>query len=60
DGFFVIYGAAEPPEALRAAFRSVERVRVVPITSHGRHLHDFSIFYGQEFRGFPPRLFDGF
>jgi len=60
DGFFVIYGAAEPPEALRAAFRSVERVRVVPITSHGRHLHDFSVFFGQEFRGFPPRPFDGF
>ena len=60
DGFFVIFGAVEPPEALRAAFRSVERVCVVPITSHGRHLHDFSVFFGQEFRGFPPRLFDGF
>ena len=60
DGVFVLYGTGEPPDELRRAFRSVERVRAVPIASHGRHVHEFSVFLGQGFRGFPPRPFDGF
>jgi hypothetical protein len=60
DGVFVLYGIGEPPDELRRAFRSMERARVVPITSRGRPLHDFSIFLGQDFQGFPARSFDGF
>lgn len=60
NGLFVTYGAGEPPEELLAAFRQVERVRVVPITHRGQHLRDFSIYWGREFLGFPPRAFTGF
>jgi undecaprenyl-diphosphatase len=60
DGLFVTYGAAEPPEELRAAFRELRRVRVVPINYRGEHLRDFSIFWGREFRGFPSRPFTGY
>jgi hypothetical protein len=60
DGYFVTYGAGEPPEPLRAAFREVSRVRVVPILHRGQHLRDFSIFLGREFQGFPPRPFEGY
>lgn len=60
DGYHVVYGAVEPPDELRAAFREVTRVRVVPIVHRGRHLRDFTIFLGREFRGFPPRPFAGY
>ncbi|MFB3818020.1 MAG: ArnT family glycosyltransferase [Candidatus Methylomirabilales bacterium] len=60
DGLFVAYGSGEAPEAVRSAFARVERLRVVPITHRGRHLTDFVIFWGQDFRGFPPRPFEGF
>jgi len=60
DGYFATYGAGDPPADLTAAFRTVERVRVVPITHRGRHLRDFSIFRGRDFQGFPPRPFAGF
>jgi undecaprenyl-diphosphatase len=60
DGLFVTYGAGDPPEDLRLAFRELERVRVLPITHRGEHLRDFSIYRGREFRGFPPRPFAGF
>jgi undecaprenyl-diphosphatase len=60
DGVFVMYGAVDPPDDLRAAFRTVERVRTLVISYDGRPLHTFSIFYGQGFGGFPTRLFAGF
>ncbi len=60
DGLFVTYGNGEPPGDLRVAFRQVERVRVVPIVHQGRHLRDFSIYWGQGFQGFPPRPFSGY
>jgi hypothetical protein len=60
DGLFVTYGAGDPPGELWTAFRAVERVRVVPITYHGQHLRDFSIFLGRDFQGFPPRAFTGY
>jgi undecaprenyl-diphosphatase len=60
DGVFVMYGAVDPPEDLRAAFRTVERVRTLVVPSAERPLHTFSIFYGEEFRGFPERPFTGF
>ncbi len=60
DGLFVTYGAGEPPPQLGAAFREVERVRVVPFDYRGEHLRDFSIFWGRDFRGFPAQPFAGF
>lgn len=60
DGLFVTFGTGEPPEALRAGFARVERLAVVPIVADGRHLRDFAIYWGQEFRGFPPRPYEGF
>lgn len=60
DGVFVMYGATDPPEDLRTAFRTLERVRTLEVFRHGRPLQTFSIFRGQEFRGFPPRPFTGF
>ena len=60
DGLFVTYGAGEAPGELQAAFRQVERVRLVRITHRGEHLRDFSIYWGRDFRGFPPRPFSGF
>ncbi len=60
DGLFVTYGAGNPPGELREAFREVERIRVVQIMHRGRHLRDFSIFLGREFRGFVPRAFTGY
>jgi len=57
---FVMAGDVQPPEDLRAAFRTVERVRTVSVFRDGRPLHTFSIFHGQEFRGFPNRPFSGF
>jgi len=60
DGVFVMAGDVQPPEDLRAAFRTVERVRTVSVFRDGRPLHTFSIFHGQEFRGFPNRPFSGF
>jgi undecaprenyl-diphosphatase len=60
DGLFVTYGAGDPPGELRTAFQQVERVRVVPILYRGQHLRDFSIFWGRDFLGFPPRAFTGF
>jgi hypothetical protein len=60
DGVFVMSGDSDPPEDLRTAFRTVERVRTVAVSRHGRPLHTFSIFHGQEFLGFPARPFTGF
>jgi undecaprenyl-diphosphatase len=60
DALFVTYGEGEAPPALRQAFDQVERLRVVSIEHRGVHLRDFSIFWGRQFRGFPPRPFEGF
>ena len=60
NGLFVMYGDVEPPEDLRNAFRTVERVRTLVVPLPGRPPHTFSIFHGQEFRGFPARPFTGF
>jgi undecaprenyl-diphosphatase len=60
DGVFVMYGAVDPPDDLRTAFQAVERVRTLVVSQHGRPLHTFSIFYGQDFRGFPTRPFTGY
>jgi undecaprenyl-diphosphatase len=60
DGLFVSYDAGEPPPDLRAAFTAVERLAVVPVVHNGRRLHDFSIYLGRGFRGFPPRPFAGY
>jgi 4-amino-4-deoxy-L-arabinose transferase-like glycosyltransferase len=60
DGLFVTYGVGGPPDDLRAAFREVRMARIVPITHRGRHLRDFAVFHGIEFRGFPPRPFAGY
>jgi len=60
DGLFVTYGAGDPPGELRSAFQQVERVQVVPIVYHGQHIRDFSIYWGRDFRGFPPRPFTGY
>ena len=60
DGLFVSYGAGDPPHELVEAFGALERVAVVPIRKRGEHLRDFSIFLGRDFRGFPPRPFDGY
>jgi hypothetical protein len=60
DGLFVTYGAGEPPAELNRAFAEVRRVQVVPIVYRGEHLRDFSIFWGHDFRGFPPRPFAGY
>lgn len=60
DGVFVIYGDGEAPEDLRRAFQQVERVRVVPVVSRGRHIRNFSIYWGRHFLGFPPRPFMGY
>ena len=60
NSLFVMYGDVEPPEDLRNAFRSVERVRTLVVPLPGRPPHTFSIFHGQEFRGFPARPFTGF
>ncbi len=60
DGVFVTSGTGEPPGGLRVAFRQVERVRIVPIVHRGQHLRDFSIYWGRDFQGFPPRPFSGY
>jgi hypothetical protein len=60
DGIFVMDGILDPPEELRSAFRSVERVRTLIVWRHEQRLHTFAIFLGREFRGFPPRPFAGF
>jgi 4-amino-4-deoxy-L-arabinose transferase-like glycosyltransferase len=60
DGLFVMDGTLDPPEDLRSAFRALERVRTLVISRHGRPLHTFAIFLGQDFRGFPARPFTGF
>jgi len=60
DGLFVTYGNGELPAELRIAFKEVARMRVVPITYRGEHLRDFSIYWGREFQGFPPRAFTGY
>ncbi len=60
NGLFVTYGAEEAPAELRAAFRSVERVRVLPIVHRGQHLRDFAMFLGRDFQGFPARALSGF
>jgi undecaprenyl-diphosphatase len=60
DGLFVTGGAGDPPGELRSAFRQVEQVKVVPIEYRGRPLRDFSIYWGRDFRGFPPRPFTGY
>ncbi len=60
DGLFVTYGVGYPPGELQSAFHQVERVKVVPIVYRGQHLRDFSIYWGRDFRGFPPRPFTGY
>ena len=60
DGLFITYGAGDPPQELRPAFREVVRVRVVPIVYRGQHLRDFSIYRGRNFLGFPPRPLTGY
>ena len=60
DGLFVAYGTSETPPALREAFAEVELIRQVPILDGGRQLRTFTIFRGRDFRGFPPRAFDGY
>ncbi|HTU01224.1 MAG TPA: glycosyltransferase family 39 protein [Candidatus Sulfotelmatobacter sp.] len=60
DGLFVGYGAGDPPPELVEAFGQVERLTVVPISQRGQHLRDFVIFWGRDFRGFPPRPFEGY
>jgi len=60
DGVFVMYGAAEVPDELRTAFRTVERARTIEVPLPGRPPNTFTIFKGQEFLGFPPRPFTGF
>lgn len=60
NGLFVMYGAVDPPEDLRNAFRTVERVRTLVVPHPGRPPHTFSIFQGQEFRGFQARPLTGF
>lgn len=60
DGLFVTYGSGEPPGELRSAFQQVEQVRVVSIVHRGQPLRDFSIYWGRDFQGFPPRPFTGF
>jgi undecaprenyl-diphosphatase len=60
DGLFVASGAGGPPRDLQDAFQEVERVKVVPIRYRGQHLRDFSIYWGRDFRGFPPRPFAGY
>jgi len=60
NGLFVMYGAVDPPEDLRNAFRTVERVRTLVVPQPGRPPHTFSIFQGHEFRGFPARPLTGF
>jgi undecaprenyl-diphosphatase len=60
DGLFVMDGVLDPPEELRRAFRTVERVRTLVIWRHERRVHVFAIFLGKDFQGFPPRPFDGY
>jgi hypothetical protein len=60
NGLFVLYGAVDPPDDLRHAFRTLERVRTLTVWHRGRALHTFSIFKGEEFRGFPSRPYAGF
>ncbi|HSB73285.1 MAG TPA: glycosyltransferase family 39 protein [Candidatus Methylomirabilis sp.] len=60
DGLFVTYGSGDPPAELRLAFREASRLRVVSITHRGEPLRDFSIYWGRDFRGFPPRAFTGY
>lgn len=60
DGLFVTSGAGHPPGELQSAFHQVERVMVVPVRYRGQHLRDFSIYWGRDFRGFPPRPFTGY
>lgn len=60
DGLFVMDGTLDPPEDLRRAFRTVERVRTLVIWRHERRVHTFAIFLGREFQGFPARPFAGF
>ena len=60
DGLFITYGAGDPPQELRPAFREVGRVQVVSIAFRGQHLRDFSIYWGRNFLGFPPRPFTGY
>jgi undecaprenyl-diphosphatase len=60
DGVFVMDGILDPPDELRRAFRTIERVRTLVIWRHERRLHTFVIFLGTDFQGFPSRPFDGF
>ena len=60
DGLFVVQDSVEAPPPLREAFAEVELVRRVPVVVDGRALRTFSIFRGRDFRGFPPRGFDGY
>jgi 4-amino-4-deoxy-L-arabinose transferase-like glycosyltransferase len=60
DGLFVTYGAGRPAAELTRAFAEVRRVQVVPIRYRGEHLRDFSLYWGRDFRGFPPRPFAGY
>jgi hypothetical protein len=60
DGLFVTSGAGHPPGALLSAFRQVERVKVVPIVYRDQHLREFSLYWGRDFQGFPPRPFTGY
>jgi len=60
NGLFIMYGAGDPPEDLRDAFRTVERVRTLAVPLPGRPPNTFSIFKGEEFRGFPVRPLTGY
>jgi undecaprenyl-diphosphatase len=60
DGLFVTHGLVEPPAALREAFERVERIRVVSIVDRGKHLRDFTLIWGEGFRGFASRPFGGY
>jgi hypothetical protein len=60
DGLFVAYDTPEAPPALREAFAEIDLMRRVPIDSGGRRLQTFAVFRGRDFRGFPPRAFDGY
>jgi hypothetical protein len=60
DGIFVTFGDAEPPGELRAAFDQVETIGRVPVVHRGRRIHQFSLYWGRGFHGFPPRPFSGY
>ena len=60
DGLYVAYDTPEAPAALRQAFVEVALVRRVPVDSEGVRIKAFAVFRGRDFRGFPPRAFDGY